>query len=387
MTRLSNPADAARRGARPTGPWRVAPWPRAQRSGLARLASFCLLALVLLSTRRSSAHSIGLSRGEYRALPDGVEAELVFDRDELAGVLDERTGKGLESSAGRAELERRIVRRVRVTDRSGQRCPGTLRGLTTTSDGGARIDAVYLCPRGPATSHVAIEFWDELSPGHRHLARSRNDAGPSDADPSNARERLLYLAQPSFELTPLSHPPSLSPVDWVRLGVEHILGGYDHLLFLLALALVTPALRTLAATVSVFTLAHSVTLALSTLQVFSPPPSLVECAIALSISYVGLENLTARASKPRYLLVFAFGLIHGFGFASALAELGLPQAQSLGALFSFNVGVELGQLAVLAVAFPVIQQFRRTAWFGPRGVPALSLGTALAGVLWFFDRV
>lgn len=360
------------------------------------LASAGLCVALLLSATGAHAHAIGLSRGEYRALPSGVEAYLVFDRDELAGVLEGRMGEGLESNAGRAEIERRIVQRVVVTDRGGQPCPATLRQLTITSDGGARIDAEYACPLAPDTSRVSVEFWDELSPGHRHLARSVTDTAPgagtlalspNDALPSDARQWLLYLAQPTFELLPVREPPSLSLLDWVQLGVEHILGGYDHLLFLLALAIVTPGYRTLAATVSVFTLAHSVTLALSTLRVLSPPPSLVECAIALSITYVGLENLTPRAARPRYLLVFAFGLIHGFGFASALAELGLAQAQSLGALFSFNVGVELGQLAVLAVAFPIIQQFRRTAWFGPRGVPALSLATALAGVLWFFDRV
>jgi hydrogenase/urease accessory protein HupE len=275
-----------------------------------------------------------------------------------------------------------------------------LRRIEPAEKGGVVLFGAYRCEGLLDASSVALEFWDELLPGHRHLASAASaastNASPTDASVASpnaasaggeVREQILYRDQPRLELSAVSAPKRLSPVEWIELGVEHILGGYDHLLFLLALVLVTPALRTLTATVSVFTIAHSVTLALSTLQVFAPPPGLVECAIALTITYVGLENLTERASRPRFLIVFAFGLIHGFGFAGALAELGLPQAQTPAALFAFNVGVELGQLAVLAVAYPVIQQLCKTRWFVARGVPAMSLCTALAGMVWFFDRV
>jgi hydrogenase/urease accessory protein HupE len=285
--------------------------------------------------------------------------------------------------AARAVLERAIVQRVQVADRSGERCPGRLLKLETTDSGAVVLDAVYRCAAALDRERVQLELWDELTPGHRHLA---SVASP-DASAVAGSEQLLYRERPRLELGAVPEPKTLSLLDWILLGVEHIVGGTDHLLFLLALVLVTPAMRSLALTVSVFTLAHSVTLALSTLQIILPPPGLVECAIALSICYVGLENLTERASRPRHAIVFAFGLIHGFGFAGALAELGLPQAQAPSALFSFNLGVELGQLAVLALAFPIIQQLRRTHWFVPRGIPALSLCTALAGMVWFIDRV
>jgi hydrogenase/urease accessory protein HupE len=341
-------------------------------------ASLCLLLCAWLVTAPASAHAVGLSRGEYRWVSGGLEARLVFDRADLGA-----DSSVFNSSAWRAEVERRIVQNVRVLGRDGTRCPGRLRELEPTDDGGTALDAFYACAGEPDAANVVIEFWDELAPGHRHLATSA-DAG---AAPAAARERLLYRDQPRLELSPLPVTPRLSAFDWIRLGVEHILGGYDHLLFLLALVVVTPALRPLWATVSLFTIAHSVTLAISTLQVFAPPPSLVECAIALSITYVGLENLTSRASRPRYLVVFGFGLIHGFGFAGALAELGLPQAQTPGALLGFNVGVELGQVGLLGLAFPIIHWLRRSEWFGPRGVPALSIGTALAGMFWFLQRM
>ena len=373
----------------------------------ARALGWLLLLLAAFTSARASAHAIGLSRGEYRVLPDGLEARLVFD---LADVVLPAApdARALTSAAGRAELERRFVHNVRVSSRGGQRCPGRLRGSAVTADGGVALDAAYACAGEPDATNISIDFWKELAPGHRHLATSASTPSPLSATTpagatppagattpagatppplASAREQLLYAEQPRLELTPAPATTSLSALEWVHLGVTHILGGYDHLLFLLALVLVTPALRPLAATVSLFTLAHSISLALSTFRVFAPPPSLTECAIALSIAYVGLENLTPRAARPRYLIVFAFGLIHGFGFAGALAELGLPPAQTPLALLAFNGGVELGQLGILAIAFPLTLHLRRLEWFVPRGVPALSLATALAGLAWFIQRV
>jgi hydrogenase/urease accessory protein HupE len=372
------------------------------------------LAFISLVARFASAHAIGLSRGEYRTLPDGVEATLVFDRAELgawlAGVPEASAASaGFASSAAREVIERRIVQRLSVRDRDGQPCPGTLvelgpsglgRPLQEPSESsGVWLTAVYRCA-APLDSSAGVElgFWDALTPGHRHLAQTSGalstgapqpGASPAPGGPPapDAGQQILHERQPRLALAALPHTEGPSLGGWLRLGVEHILEGYDHLLFLLALVIVMPVARTLAATVSVFTLAHSITLALATLRQVAPPTSWVECAIALSIVYVGLENLTLRAARPRFALVFAFGLIHGFGFAGALAELGLPAAQTPGALLSFNAGVELGQLGVLAVVFPLVQQCRRTRWFEPRAVPALSLVTALAGAVWFFERV
>jgi hypothetical protein len=329
-----------------------------------------------------------------RALPDGLEATLVFDRAELGALLpgapgDAEAAAAFASSAAREVIEHRIVRGVRLSDRTGQACPGTLSALGMSENAGIRVTAVYRCATAPETGGVELAFWDALTPGHRHLALALGGAprAARDSDP-----QVLYEGQPRLVLAPvLGEGPAAGGVaslaGWLALGIEHILGGYDHLLFLLALVIVMPVGRTLAATVSVFTLAHSLTLALATLRVVAPPASWVECAIALSIVYVGLENLTPRAARPRFAIVFGFGLIHGFGFAGALAERGLGVAQTPGALLSFNAGVELGQLAVLALVFPLVQQCRRMRWFEPRAVPALSLGTALAGAVWFFERV
>lgn len=364
-------------------------------------ALLLLLALCLFHARTALAHEVGLSRGQYALRSDVLDARLTFDGDEL-GVTSDPVGAGrglaLPSPEARAALHARIVDRIHVRDRRGLRCPGTLESVEPLERGGVSLRAAYRCAGPIDPSSVELELWSELAPGHRHLASAAGRA-----------EQLLYRERPQLDLRPsgatgeaaaetatepgaaaepgAAESTPLSPLAWVQLGVEHIIGGYDHLLFLLALLLVTPGLRTLAATVSVFTLAHSVTLALSTLDLFAPPPSLVECAIALSITYVGLENLTERAARPRYAIVFTFGLIHGFGFAGALAELGLPAARTPVPLLSFNLGVELGQLAVIAIAYPVVRALSRTPWFVPRGVTALSLCTALAGMFWFIERV
>jgi hydrogenase/urease accessory protein HupE len=320
---------------------------------MSRWHSGLLLAL-LLAPRAAEAHAVGLSRGQYTALPDGLGAELSFAPAELGPALEPQ----------------RLLEQIHVSDASGKACPGSLEGVHASDATSLTLRARFRCVE-PAALRVELAFWEQLSPGHRHAVESQ----------------LYQRERPSFSIEGAA-PELASPglMDWLKLGVEHILTGYDHLAFLFALALVATTWRKLAACVSVFTLAHSVTLALAALDVVAPPSVLVEAAIALSICYVGIENLTERAARPRYALVFAFGLIHGFGFAGALRELGLGPARTPLALFGFNLGVELGQLGLLACVFPLLLGLRRGVWFARRGVPALSAAIALAGALWFAER-
>jgi hydrogenase/urease accessory protein HupE len=177
---------------------------------------------------------------------------------------------------------------------------------------------------------------------------------------------------------------------FIRLGVEHIWTGYDHLLFLFALLVVCRSFRSIVAIVSCFTLAHSLTLALATLEIVNLPSRLVEPAIAASIVYVGAENLLRRGAEPRgrWALTFAFGLIHGFGFASVLRDLGVGRgAQGIAMpLFTFNLGVEIGQIVVAAVVLPIVWQLRKREGFVRFGVPVLSAVVTLAGLYWFLTR-
>ncbi len=175
---------------------------------------------------------------------------------------------------------------------------------------------------------------------------------------------------------------------YLVLGFEHILPkGLDHILFVLGLFLLSTKLRPLLWQVTAFTLAHSVTLAMSTYGVFSLPSSVVEPLIALSIAYVAVENIVTSELKPwRPFVVFAFGLLHGLGFAGVLKELGLPRGEFLTALVTFNVGVEFGQLCVVLLAFATIGLFRNSRHYRRWAVIPASTLIALVGVYWAVTR-
>jgi hydrogenase/urease accessory protein HupE len=182
--------------------------------------------------------------------------------------------------------------------------------------------------------------------------------------------------------------------DYTVLGVEHILSGFDHLAFVLALLLIVRGTRRLLITVTSFTLAHSVTLAAATLGVMWVPGPPVEAVIALSILFLARELVKLNRGEPgltgRYpwLVAFAFGLLHGLGFAGALGEIGLPQGEVALALLMFNVGVEIGQLLFISIVLAVTLTLRRFAGTWPawlRQVPAYGIG-GVSG-LWLIERV
>jgi hypothetical protein len=171
-----------------------------------------------------------------------------------------------------------------------------------------------------------------------------------------------------------------------KLGVEHILTGYDHLLFLIALILCGGGLVSLLKIVTGFTVAHSATLALAALHVVNLPGRLVDAAIALSIAYVAAENLLPRyAVSRRWAVSFVFGAVHGFGFASVLEQLGLNRDNLLLSLLNFNLGVEAGQAAVVLVAVPILLWLRRTQ-LEPKFAVIFSSAVLVVGLSLFVER-
>ncbi|MFC3616723.1 HupE/UreJ family protein [Lutimaribacter marinistellae] len=179
-------------------------------------------------------------------------------------------------------------------------------------------------------------------------------------------------------------------ITYIPVGFDHILPkGLDHILFVLGLFFLSARLRPLVWQVSAFTLAHTVTLALGALGVVTVNASVVEPLIAASIAFVALENVfSSRLHAWRPVIVFGFGLLHGLGFASVLEEFGLPEGQFVPALIGFNIGVELGQLTVIALAFLAVGYwFRDKPWYRARIAIPASLAIAAVGLYWTVERV
>jgi hydrogenase/urease accessory protein HupE len=179
-------------------------------------------------------------------------------------------------------------------------------------------------------------------------------------------------------------------ISFFLLGVEHIVTGYDHLLFLAALLLVCRTFKEATAVITFFTIAHSITLTLAALDIVRLPGRIVEPAIAASIVYVGLENIFGKHRFGwRAGITFAFGLVHGLGFAAALREIGLGRSDVGLAmpLLKFSAGLESGQLVIAAMLLSVLLQLKQRSWFDARWVPAGSMVVSLIGLYWLVTRL
>jgi uncharacterized membrane protein len=177
---------------------------------------------------------------------------------------------------------------------------------------------------------------------------------------------------------------------YLKMGVTHIVpGGFDHILFVTSLCLLSNKMKTILWQASAFTVAHSITLALSMKSIIVAPGAVVEPVISLSIVFVAIENILLSELKPwRVLIVFFFGLVHGMGFASALSEVGLPRNNFVTSIIAFNVGVEIGQIAIVLVVFGLlIAPFGKKCNFKKQFVYPLSIIIALIACYWTWERV
>lgn len=244
------------------------------------------------------------------------------------------------------------------------------------------------CPAPLTTLTISYRLFADLDPQHKGLLRLTHDGATSTAifEPAHMQQRLS-----------LSAPDQLQQFSaYVKDGVWHIWIGYDHILFLLSLLLPAVLLAAPAdnlrgafidvlKVVTAFTLAHSLTLTLASLSLVALPSRLVESAIAASVILAAVNNLYPLFRGRRPWAAFGFGLIHGFGFASVLIDLGLPKGALLASLFGFNLGVEIGQLCIVAAFLPLAFVLRHT-WFYRRLLTAGSSMIALVAVVWFVER-
>jgi len=350
---------------------------------------FCLaLVLTILATASAFAHDPGLSAAEVKLEGNKAVARLTFARDEIAMIAPmdaDRDGRITqpEFDAARARLESLAKESFAISVAGEAASPASV-AVSLDESGAIHFDLEYPLPQGSRLTLSSLLI-DKLRLGHRQFLTLRDERG------SALSQRMLDATNNSFELDLAAlHISRARPhAFWgfLLLGVEHILLGFDHLAFLFALLIAGGTLREAAKIITSFTIAHSITLALATLEVIVIPASVVEPLIAVSIIYVGLENIFRREIKRRWLLTFAFGLIHGFGFASALRNLGVGAGvKAVTPLLSFNLGVEIGQVAVAALVLPLIWKLRKRPQFVVRYVPACSILVALAGGYWLIER-
>jgi hydrogenase/urease accessory protein HupE len=279
-----------------------------------------------------------------------------------------------------------------------------LEGVTLTVDGvrtEPKLDLVRVPEVGDvATDRVSTLTLTGMLPAGSSTLTWRYSADYGDnvlritrEHDAEVRSQWLAAGEEShvFSLNAETAALSRGEVAWryLLLGYTHIVPkGLDHILFVLGIFLLSRRWGPLLWQVTAFTLAHSITLALSMYGVFSLSPRIVEPLIALSIVYVALENVFTRELKPwRVIVVFCFGLLHGMGFAGVLTELGLPRGEFVTALITFNLGVEGGQLSVIALAFAMVGLFRQRDWYRQRIVVPASLAISAVGLYWTVERV
>ena len=237
----------------------------------------------------------------------------------------------------------------------------------------------------------------DVDPSHRGLVQW--------IAPGEANAQALVFGTESAEQSLALQPAGVWPTlrQYLKDGIFHIWAGYDHILFLLSLLLPAvliriagkwepaPTLRgsfiEVLKVVTAFTLAHSITLSLAAMQIISLPSRLVESVIAASVIVAALNNLRGTIDKRRWVMAFVFGLIHGFGFASVLTDLGLPQSALVLALVGFNGGVEIGQLAIVAVFLPVAFWLRKTKFYRVGVLRVGSVIVALPATWWLLQRL
>lgn len=342
---------------------------------------------------------VSVLRVEPVAETGGIELTLTMataDVERLVSLDGNRDGRIDDTEWVGAEAELRALGRSWVA----VLVDGAEVGLRPVGAPHARANHVcawtYAVGRAPEkTLTLIFRRLGDLPAGHVQVVEARSDGGrPLSEQRVSGTDATVRLDWSGTDAQPArsAEASGAAPGFWafLKLGVEHIWTGYDHLLFLAGLLLVCQKRRAVLVVITSFTVAHSLTLGAAALGVVNLSPRVVEPMIAASIVFVGVENILRRGEpKARWAVTFLFGLIHGFGFASVLRDLGLGQGGLglAGPLAGFNLGVEAGQLAVAAVILPVFGVLRKRPAFEKRWMPALSAVVVLVGLFWLIERL
>jgi hydrogenase/urease accessory protein HupE len=373
------------------------------RSGFVFVVALTLLAVMSsLVAQPAQAHQTAISTLNVEIRPEKREVDLllVISPEDLADHLKlDPNGDGYLDQSELPMLERTLASylepRLQVTN-NGARCEPTHQDFVNTGRRTASLmfRKTVVCDEALGELTLENRVMLEAPKGYTHYSQIQLG--------KDIHTTVFNPDEPTYTLELADDGESIEAqgfwevfFQYIWQGVLHILLGIDHVLFVLCLLLAARRFRPLLAVITSFTIAHSITLALSALEVVSLSPSLVEPLIALSIAWVAVELLLesknrdkeAGPGKHLYVLTFLFGLLHGFGFSYVLRdEVGLPTDALVPALLSFNVGVELGQIAIVAVAFPLVVWARKKDW-GSIVVKVMAAGVLLVSLYWFVTRL
>jgi hydrogenase/urease accessory protein HupE len=364
-----------------------------------------MLSASLISVLVVLGHNPDTSYARVKIEPDRIETRLTYDVFTLLKITpldDSRDGQLQRSEL--AAYAPRIAEFLRskiglaISDEDESADLGEFVGFVWPSDMGEVIagadfhsanglihfDFLRQVNEPPEVVAIAFGFFDVFTERHTVLGVFECQGDKYETSFTNFEDSFEYVT--GFEPARPQTQHTLGERLWrfFKMGVEHIFLGYDHICFLIALIVVS-RFREIVKIVTSFTIAHSITLILATLDVVRLPTRLIETCIAATIVYVAVENLWVKDTRHRWLLTFFFGLIHGFGFANVLREMGLPTVGLIRCLLSFNLGVECGQLVIATCLLPLA--YALTRWkYGHIVAMGISILLGLFGTVWFVER-
>jgi hydrogenase/urease accessory protein HupE len=350
----------------------------------------CLIAaLFLLQSSAASAHAPGLSSIDVVLNAEQMDVKITFALQDIEAFapmdsdLDAEVSDA-EREAAKPNIAQLLAKQLRVNNHDQDLQPLEAGQVSFDEQNNAHVEFHYAVQTQQAIL-IQSKFLALLPEGHQQYLTAKDTNGVT------INEKMLGKTddQISLSLDAESHSALTTVADFFKLGIEHILTGYDHLLFLFALLAVTHSFWPAIKIITFFTVAHSITLAFAGLNILELPSSFVEPFIAATIIYVGVENIIrGEHPKGRHWLTFAFGLIHGFGFASVLREMEISSGDTgiLVPLLSFNLGIESGQIAVAAIVLPMIWWLNNKPQFAKTFLKVCSLLVSLMGAYWLIER-
>lgn len=338
----------------------------------------------------SAAHDPGLSSADLTIKEQGVDAKITFSLQDIEAFVPMDSDQdaevtNAEREAVKPKIAEWVLQGVQLTVDGQPVQPGAAGIVNFDEKNNAFIEFNYSQTPGQQLQ-LQANFLNKLPTTHKQFLTVKNVAG------HDLGKKMLSQQDNSFILLLAdSGEAHTDPTftGFLELGIEHIVTGYDHLLFLFSLLVVTREFWAAFKIITFFTIAHSITLGLAGANIVNIPGSIVEPLIAATIIYVGVENII-RGDHPkgRQWLTFFFGLIHGFGFAAVLREMGISSLETgiLLPLFSFNLGVEIGQIVVASLVLPIIWWLHKKPQIEPYLTPVCSTLAVIAGAWWLIER-